>query len=111
MSAKKLLEILKENVIQGRKTSEDIGIDESLTDGSRLFYRPTRHFQKSDSEDQRPEGSEARGKWGRHPHHPKPEAPVAEVWAEPTAPSAHSSALRQEVTNQERRQAETTRFR
>jgi 5-methyltetrahydrofolate--homocysteine methyltransferase len=31
MSAKKLLETLKENVIQGRKTSEDIGIDESLT--------------------------------------------------------------------------------
>ena len=31
MSTKKLLEILKENVIQGRKTSEDIGIDESLT--------------------------------------------------------------------------------
>ena len=31
MSAVKLLEKLKENVIQGRKTSEDIGIDESLT--------------------------------------------------------------------------------
>ena len=31
MSATKLLETLKENVIQGRKTSEDIGIDESLT--------------------------------------------------------------------------------
>ena len=31
MSAKTLLETLKENVIQGRKTSEDIGIDESLT--------------------------------------------------------------------------------
>ena len=31
MSAAKLLETLKENVIQGRKTSEDVGIDESLT--------------------------------------------------------------------------------
>jgi 5-methyltetrahydrofolate--homocysteine methyltransferase len=31
MSAAELLATLKENVIQGRKTSEDIGIDESLT--------------------------------------------------------------------------------
>jgi 5-methyltetrahydrofolate--homocysteine methyltransferase len=31
MNAGELLEALKENVIQGRKTSEDIGIDESLT--------------------------------------------------------------------------------
>ena len=31
MSMANLLEKLKENVIQGRKTSEDIGIDESLT--------------------------------------------------------------------------------
>lgn len=31
MSATELLAALKENVIQGRKTSEDIGIDESLT--------------------------------------------------------------------------------
>lgn len=31
MSNTELLEALKENVIQGRKTSEDIGIDESLT--------------------------------------------------------------------------------
>lgn len=31
MGTEELLEALKENVIQGRKTSEDIGIDESLT--------------------------------------------------------------------------------
>jgi 5-methyltetrahydrofolate--homocysteine methyltransferase len=31
MSAAEMLTTLKENVIQGRKTSEDIGIDESLT--------------------------------------------------------------------------------